>query len=151
MKLLTATLKDESKSCMPKRYFCEGPIKCINWISTSDFQLNQNVSSWSPWRFSASGCQRQDQLLSNSTFDVRHHYLSKSWRLFNLAFRIWPNLALRMATLSKLRISPLETFIALEPQVLQMSHASLKDHKSKQGLLEQYKTSPLKRNPKGTF
>ena len=32
-------------------------------------------------RFSASGCQRQNRLLSNSTFDVRHHYLSKSWRL----------------------------------------------------------------------
>ena len=29
-------------------------------------------------RFSASGCQRQNRLLSNSTFDVRHHYLSKS-------------------------------------------------------------------------
>ena len=29
-------------------------------------------------RFSASGCQRQNRLLWNSTFDVRHHYLSKS-------------------------------------------------------------------------
>ena len=105
---------------MPERCFCEGPIKCINWTSTTDFQLNQNVSSWSPrkrvtQRFSASECQRQNRLLSNSTFDVRHHYLSKSWRLFNLAFRIWPNLALRMATLSNLRIFPLETLIALEP------------------------------------
>ena len=83
MKLLTSTVKDESKSCMPERCFCEGPIKCINWTSTTDFQLNQNVSSWSPWREWLSDSQQVDVsgkigFLSNSTFDVRHHYLSKS-------------------------------------------------------------------------
>ena len=83
MKLLTSTVKDESKSCMPERCFCEGPIKCINWTSTTDFQLNQNVSSWSPWREWLSDSQQVDVsgkigFLSNSTFDVRHHYWSKS-------------------------------------------------------------------------
>ena len=83
MKLLTSTVKDESKSCMPERCFCEGPIKCINWTSTTVFQLNQNVSSWSPWREWLSDSQQVDVsgkigFLSNSTFDVRHHYWSKS-------------------------------------------------------------------------
>ena len=84
---------------MPERCFCEGPIKCINWTSTTDFQLNQNVSSWSPWREWLSDSQQVDVSGKIGFYQIQHLICAtiiwaKVGDFFNLVFRIWPNLAL---------------------------------------------------------